>query len=258
MDDIKLKKKPKRADQLVFESGFAESREQAKRLIMAGNVYVKEHDVLKPPRRVDKPGRQFSPDTDFVIRGVERFVSRGAYKLLTALEHFKIEVKNLTALDAGASTGGFSDCLLQSGAQKIYAVDVGRNQLHERLKSDPRVISMEGVNLRTCDSELLPEKVDLLVADLSFISLTLILPPCRRFLKPGAKIIALIKPQFELGPGGTDKGIVRDGAKQRAAVDKVLDFARDMLNFQLLGLVPSAVKGAKGNQEFLAVWSYPG
>ncbi len=256
MNDTKSKKKPKRADQLVFESGLAESSEQGKRLIMAGKVYVKEPG--KPSQRVDKPGQQFSPDTNFAIEGISQYVSRGAYKLLTALEHCKIDVTGYVALDAGASTGGFSDCLVQHGAVKVYAVDVGHNQLHERLKADPRIVSMEGVNLRTCGSRLLPEKVDLLVADLSFISLTLILPPCTKFLKPGAKVIALIKPQFELEAGNTEKGIVRDSAKQQEAIDKVLNFAVETLGFEFLGLVPSAVKGSKGNQEFLAIWNYPG
>lgn len=243
--------KKERADQILFAQGLAESREQAKRLIMAGQVFVVSGDAST---RVDKPGQQLFPDVRLEVAGRERFVSRGAYKLLTALEHFSLDVSGLTALDAGASTGGFTDCLLQHGAIRVYAVDVGKHQLHERLRADARVVSLEGVNLRTAPADLIPEAVDLVVADVSFISLTLILEPCMRWLKPGGLVAALIKPQFEVGPGGTDKGVVRDDALRQQAVDKVLDFARDALGLSLAGIVPSAVKGPKGNQEYMAVW----
>ncbi|MDL2266917.1 TlyA family RNA methyltransferase, partial [Desulfovibrio sp. OttesenSCG-928-G15] len=229
--------KKERADHLVHVMGLAESREQAKRLIMAGQVCVLRGDTLC---RVEKPGQQYSPDERFEIVGRERFVSRGAYKLLTALEHFALNVEGMVALDAGASTGGFTDCLLQHGAARAYAVDVGKHQLHERLRADPRVHSLEGVNLRHADATLLPEAVDIVVADVSFISLTLILPPCMQWLKQGGFVAALIKPQFETGPGGTEKGIVRDPEIRQAAVDKVLDFARDVLGLELRGVVPSA------------------
>ena len=243
--------KKERADQILFTQGLAESREQAKRLIMAGQVFVVSGDSSV---RVDKPGQQLFPDACLEVAGRERFVSRGAYKLLTALEHFSLDVAGLVALDAGASTGGFTDCLLQHGAIRVYAVDVGKHQLHERLRADARVVSLEGVNLRTAPADLIPEAVDLVVADVSFISLTLILEPCMRWLKPGGLVAALIKPQFEVGPGGTDKGVVRDDALRQQAVDKVLDFARDTLGLSLTGIVPSAVKGPKGNQEYMAVW----
>ncbi len=243
--------KKERADQILFAQGLAESREQAKRLIMAGQVFAVSGDGSA---RVDKPGQQLFPDVRLEVAGRERFVSRGAYKLLTALEHFSLDVSGLTALDAGASTGGFTDCLLQHGAAKVYAVDVGKHQLHERLRVDARVISLEGVNLRTAPADLIPETVDLLVADVSFISLTLVLEPCMRWLKPGGLVAALIKPQFEVGPGGTDKGVVRSDGLRQQAVDKVLDFARDVLGLSLMGIVPSAVKGPKGNQEYMAVW----
>ena len=243
--------KKERADQILFAQGLAESREQAKRLIMAGQVFVVSGDTSA---RVDKPGQQLFSDVRLEVAGRERFVSRGAYKLLTALEHFSLDVSGLVALDAGASTGGFTDCLLQHGAAKVYAVDVGKHQLHERLRADARVVSLEGVNLRTAPADLIPEIVDLVVADVSFISLTLILEPCMRWLKPGGLVAALIKPQFEVGPGGTDKGVVRNEALRQQAVDKVLDFARDALGLSLTGIVPSAVKGPKGNQEYMAVW----
>lgn len=243
--------KKERADQLVHLQGLAESREQAKRLIMAGQVSCLLNGRLEP---VDKPGRQFGPDTQFAITGRERFVSRGAYKLLTALEHFSLDVTGFVALDAGASTGGFTDCLLQHGAAKVYAVDVGRHQLHERLRADPRVIGLEGVNIRFAEAALLPEPVDMVVADVSFISLTLILEPCMQWLRPGGLVAALIKPQFEVGPAGTDKGVVRDSALREEAVGKVLEFARERLGLSLLGVVPSSIKGPKGNQEYMAVW----
>lgn len=194
-----------RADELVFAQGLAESREMAKRLIMAGKVALE--DVSGVRQKVDKPGHKYPPDTAFALVGIEKYVSRGAYKLLTAIEHFKLDVTGFVCLDAGASTGGFTDCLLQHGAAKVYAVDVGKEQLHERMRRDPRVISMEGTNLRTAPEELIPEPVDIIVADVSFISLTLILPPCVRWLKEGGLVAALVKPQFELGPHQTDKGV---------------------------------------------------
>ncbi len=246
-----------RADQLVFEQGLAESREQARRLIMAGKVAALP-DGSRPaalPERVDKPGHAFRMGTRFELIGVERFVSRGAYKLLTALETFHIDVSGMICLDAGASTGGFTDCLLQHGAAKVYAIDVGRAQLHERLRCDARVISMEGINLRTAPHDLIPEAVDLIVADLSFISLTLVLPHCLPWLKPGGMAVCLIKPQFEVGPGQTDKGVVRDEKLRRDAVDRVLEHMRGY-GLVCLGVVPAAIKGPKGNQEFLAWWRF--
>ena len=242
-----------RADELVFRQGLADSREMAKRLIMAGKVAFDDgvpsgNDV--PPRMVDKPGHKLPEGTLFRLVGVERFVSRGAYKLLTAIEAFHLDVSGMVALDAGASTGGFTDCLLQHGAEKVYAVDVGHGQLHERLRADPRVISMEGVNLRTAPSDCIPEPVDIIVADVSFISLTLILPPCLRWLKHGGLVAALVKPQFELGPHQTDRGVVRDPALRQQAVDKVL-LSCNALGLSLIGVVPSSIKGPKGNQEYI-------
>lgn len=238
-----------RADELVHVQGLAESRELAKRLIMAGKVALE--DGSENALKVDKPGHKYPPDTLFRLVGIEPYVSRGAYKLLTAMSAFQLDVHGLVCLDAGASTGGFTDCLLQHGAEKVYAVDVGREQLHERLRRDPRVISMEGTNLRTAPLELIPEVVDLIVADVSFISLTLVLPPCVRWLKSGGMVAALVKPQFELGPHQTDKGVVRDPALQQQAVDKVRDFCQERLGLTCRGVVPAAVKGPKGNQEYI-------
>ena len=244
-----------RADQLVFEQGLAESREQARRLIMAGKVALAPDEAHpeRNPELVQKPGHPYKITTRFQLVGVERFVSRGAYKLLTALEHYHIDVTGFVCLDAGASTGGFTDCLLQYGASRVYAVDVGHAQLHERLRADPRVISREGVNLRTAPLETVPEPVDMIVADVSFISLTMVLPHCLRWLKEGGIAVGLIKPQFEVGPGQTVKGVVRDEAVRREAVDKVLAFMAAE-GLQCLGVTPAAIKGPKGNQEFLAYW----
>ena len=168
-----------------------------------------------------------------------------------ALRDFGVDPTGFVCSDSGASTGGFTDCLLQHGAAKVYAVDVGKEQLHERMRRDPRVISMEGTNLRTAPEELIPEPVDIIVADVSFISLTLILPPCVRWLKEGGLVAALVKPQFELGPHQTDKGVVRDPALRQQAVDKVLLFCQERLGLECLGVVPAAVKGPKGNQEYI-------
>ncbi|MDR1947110.1 MAG: TlyA family RNA methyltransferase [Desulfovibrio sp.] len=243
--------KKTRADQLLHEQGLAESREQAKRLIMAGLVRC---PAGASETLVDKAGRLFPLGTRFRIVQRERFVGRGAYKLLTAVEHFSLDLAGFVALDAGASTGGFTDCLLQHGAARVYAADVGKNQLHERLRADPRVIPLEGVNLRLADESLVPEDLDMVTADLSFISLTLVLGPCIRRLKNNGLLAALIKPQFEAGPGATVRGVLRDPAVRDAAVGRVLAFARDKLGLRFLGLVPSALKGSKGNQEYMAVW----
>lgn len=244
-----------RADQLLAENNLADSREGAKRLIMAGLVY--HESPSGQPLRVEKPGARFPVDTIFSVRGRERYVSRGAYKLLTALEAFSLPVRDAVALDGGASTGGFTDCLLQHGAAKVYAVDVGHAQLHEKLRADPRVVCMEKTNLRDAPPDLLPEPVDLVVTDVSFISLTLVLPGCVQFLKPGGYVAALIKPQFELGPEAAPKGVVRDEALRRQAVDKVTAFAADVLKLLLEGVLPAAIKGPKGNQEYMAVWRKP-
>lgn len=243
--------KKQKATSILCTQNLAQSIEQGTKLIMAGLVFA---DFGTHVQRVEKAGDMLDPDIPLIIKGQERFVSRGAYKLLTALEHFHIDVTGFVALDAGASTGGFTDCLLQHGAIRVYAVDVGKNQLHEKLRQDSRVISLEGINLRIAEANLIPEKVDMLVADVSFISLTKILPPCIQWLKKGALIAALIKPQFEVEFGETQKGVVRDEGIRQAAVDKVLDFARDTLQLEFLGIVPSALKGPKGNQEYMAVW----
>ena len=249
-----------RADILVHAQGMAESREQARRLIMAGKVALEDAGLPPgaPPLRVDKPGHPYQEGTRFRLLEGERFVSRGAYKLLTLMEHFELDARGCVCLDAGASTGGFTDCLLQHGAERVYAVDVGRNQLHEKLRRDARVISLEGVNLRHAPPALIPEGIDLVVADVSFISLTLVLPPCMTWLKPGGRAAVLIKPQFELGPGETVKGVVRSEEARRRAVGNIVDFCGARLGLTCAGVVPAAIRGPKGNQEYMALFSRAG
>ncbi len=249
-----------RADQLAFEQGLAESREQARSLIMAGRIVLAPPDAAAPgapPARVPKPGHGYPEGTRLALLPGERFVSRGAWKLLTLLDNFHLEVNGRVCVDAGASTGGFTDCRLQRGAARVYAVDVGRAQLHERLRADPRVINLEGVNLRHARPDLIPEPVDLLTGDVSFISLTLILPPCMAWLRPGGRAALLIKPQFELGPGETVRGVVRDEAARQRAVDKIVRFCTETLGLEAHGVLPAAIKGPKGNQEYMALFRRP-
>ncbi len=241
--------KKERADQMLFAQGLSESREQAKRMIMAGQAHYLKAGQKIP---VTTPGMQLDPALEIVVKGRDRFVSRGGYKLLTAIEELGLDPDGKVALDAGASTGGFTDCLLQFGALRVYAADVGYGQLHWKLQQDERVTNLERINLRHAEEGLLPEKVDLAVCDVSFISLTKILPALVRLLKADGEIVCLIKPQFEVGPGQTDKGVVRDKALRQQAVDMIVHFAASELGLQLKGLAPSSIKGPKGNQEYLA------
>lgn len=241
-----------RADQLLFNLGLAESREKAKRLIMAQQVLLLQHGNAVP---VDKPGQQLLESDKLELKEADRFVSRGGYKLLTAIEQFELDFQGLVCLDAGASTGGFTDCLLQHGASRVYAVDVGTAQLHEKLRADPRVVSMENTNLRNAPETLLPELVDAVVLDVSFISLTLVLPPCLRLLKPSGFVVALIKPQFELGPEKNSKGVVREERYRQEAIRNVTVFAETELGLTTVGVTPSDIKGPKGNQEYLTLFT---
>lgn len=238
-----------RADQVLVEQGLVESREQAKRLIMAGRVTLVQGGSIRP---VDKPGQPLTLGAELRIAPGERFVSRGGEKLLTALEAFDLDVSGLVALDVGASTGGFTDCLLQHGAAKVYAVDVGKGQLHWKLRQDPRVVNLEGVNFRHAGPDLLPEPVDLIVADCSFISLRMILPACLQFRKPTTEIIALIKPQFEADPRAGIKGVIHDPEVRERVVADIRSHAEQELGLTCLGIVPAGILGPKGNQEYLA------
>ena len=232
----------KRLDVLLVERGLVESRERGKRLIMAGQVLVEG-------RVVDKPGAKVPVDADIRLRAKLPYVSRGGIKLAAALEAFGVDVEGAVAADVGASTGGFTDCLLQRGARRVYAIDVGYGQLAWRLRRDPRVVVMERTNVRYLDS--LPEPVDLATVDVSFISLELVLPKVMGWLKPGGEIIALIKPQFEAGREKVGKGgVVRDPEVHRAVLGKILGWAVDH-GLAVRGLIPSPIKGPAGNVEFL-------
>ncbi len=234
-----------RLDKLLVKRGLVESREKAQALIMAGLVYVND-------QRVDKAGTRVSLEAQIEIKGETcPYVSRGGLKLEHALKEFHISVAGLVCADIGASTGGFTDCLLQHGAAKVYAIDVGHGQLHWRLRQDPRVVVMEGVNARYLKPEDLPETVDLVTIDVSFISLTKIIPAAKGLLKPGGRIVALIKPQFEVGPREVGKGgVVRDPALHQRVIEKIKNFAED-LNLTVLGLTESPLLGPAGNREFL-------
>ncbi len=234
---------------MLFSQGHSETQEQAKRMIMAGQAHYLK-DGQKIP--VTKPGMQLDQDLEIVVKGRDRFVSRGGYKLLTAIEELGLDPKGKVALDAGASTGGFTDCMLQFGALRVYAADVGYGQLHWKLQQDERVTNLERINLRHAEEDLIPEKIDLAVCDVSFISLTKILPALVRFLKEKGEIVCLIKPQFEVAPGQTDKGVVHDESLRQQTVDRIVNFASTELGLHLKGLVPSSIKGPKGNQEYLA------
>ena len=213
---------------------------------MAGEVKV-------DGRPVDKPAERFGEDATVEIKEKPRFVGRGGLKLEGALDHFNIDVTGLTCLDVGASTGGFTDCLLQRGASKVYAVDVGTNQLVWKLRNDPRVISKEKFNARSLREQDLGEKVEFAVMDLSFISLTKVLPAVFDVLTEDGSIVCLIKPQFELSKEDVGKGgIIREDFLRERAVEKIRIFAQEDHNRQWKGLVPAKISGMDGNQEFLA------
>jgi 23S rRNA (cytidine1920-2'-O)/16S rRNA (cytidine1409-2'-O)-methyltransferase len=234
-----------RLDQLLVGKGLFDSREQARRAIMAG-------DVMVGTRIAAKPSELLEEQAAITVKPTRRYVGRGALKLEAALDHFNIDVKRKAALDIGASTGGFTDCMLQRGAKKVYAVDVGHGQLDWKLRNDPRVIVLEKVNARSLSLEHIPEPVDLCVIDVSFISLTLILPNAFDLITPTGVILPLIKPQFELQRSEVGKGgIVRDQGLHRKAQDKIVAFVT-LLGHVVTGIVPSAITGADGNQEFFA------
>ncbi len=244
---MKARVRKVRLDALVTDRGLAESRAKAQALILAGQVVVGE-------QRVDKPGAQVPEDAEVRLKGeVLPYVSRGGLKLEGALEHFGLEVDGAVAADIGASTGGFTDCLLQRGAVKVYAVDVGYGQLHEKLRRDARVISKERVNARHLTDEDLPEPLDVVVVDVSFISLLQVLPPVLPKLRPGGLLVALVKPQFEAGREHVGKGgVVRDEAARQACIDKVRGFVEGE-GLLVQGVVDSSITGPAGNREALLV-----
>ncbi len=233
-----------RLDVLLLEKGAAPSRQRAQALIMAGKVFV---DGV----RSEKPGREFSVEVEITVKGDLPYVSRGGLKLEAALNGFGVDPSGLTVLDAGASTGGFSDCLLKRGAAHVVAVDVGYGQFHWSLRNDPRVTLLERTNIRLFNPDSLPRPVDAAVADLSFISLKLVFPQLYALLPPGAWLIPLVKPQFEVGKGEVGKGgVVRDAEKIQSAVEQVTRYAFDS-GFQVAGQMESPILGPKGNREFL-------
>ncbi len=234
-----------RLDQLLVGKGFFPSREQARRAIMAGEVIVGTRVAAKTSELLDE-------EAAITVKPMRRYVGRGALKLEAALDHFNIDANGKKALDIGASTGGFTDCMLQRGACKVYAVDVGHGQLDWKLRNDPRVIVLEKVNARSLSREQVPELVDICVIDVSFISLTLVLPNAFDLITSTGVILTLVKPQFELQRSEVGKGgIVRDPTLHRKAQDKIVAFVTQ-LGHVVTGIVPSPIKGADGNQEFFA------
>lgn len=234
-----------RLDVLLIERGFFESREKAKAVIMAGEVFVNG-------QREDKAGSKFDREADIEVKGKTlKYVSRGGLKLEKAVETYNLELKDKVCIDIGSSTGGFTDCMLQNGAVRVYAIDVGTNQLAWKLREDPRVISMEKTNIRYVTGEDLPEKANFASVDVSFISLTKVLPSAVNLLKEDALMVCLIKPQFEAGREKVGKkGVVRDYAVHKEVIALVINFAAS-LNFFIKGLTFSPVKGPEGNIEYL-------
>jgi 23S rRNA (cytidine1920-2'-O)/16S rRNA (cytidine1409-2'-O)-methyltransferase len=239
------KTKKLRLDRLLVGHGLFESRERAQAMIFAGQVLVNG-------QKIDKAGTLVPEDAEIRILGESLpYVSRGGLKLEAALKEFRITVEGKVALDVGASTGGFTDCLLQSGAKKVYAVDVGYGQMAWRLRQNARVVTIERTNIREIDPALLPEPIDIAVADVSFISLEKVVPGIIKFLKPDAEIVGLVKPQFEVGKGHVGKGgIVRDEAARTTAVNRITECFRG-LGLEVKGVIPSPITGQDGNVEYL-------
>lgn len=236
----------KRLDVILTEAGYADSRSKAQAIIMSGNVYVNG-------QKADKPGVSYEETVELEVRGaVCPYVSRGGLKLEKALRDFGVKPVDYVCSDSGASTGGFTDCLLQQGARKVFAIDVGYGQLDWKIRSDERVVVMERTNIRYVTPEQLGEPLDLSVIDVSFISLKIVLPTIKTLLKPTGQVLCLIKPQFEAGKEKVGKkGVVRDAATHKEVLDNFVTLSGE-LEFKILGLTFSPVKGPEGNIEFLA------
>jgi 23S rRNA (cytidine1920-2'-O)/16S rRNA (cytidine1409-2'-O)-methyltransferase len=237
-----------RLDQALVERALCDSREKAQRLILAGAIRINGHPAKKASDSV-------KPADEITVDAPEKFVSRGGHKLEHALEHFQLDVAGLTAFDLGASTGGFTDCLLQRGAAKVFAVDVGQGQFAWKLRSDPRVVVMEKTNARFLKPENFPAPADLVVVDCSFISLKKILPAAVPLLNPDGKIVALIKPQFEAGKAEADKGrgVITDAAIHDRVLAELKEFVTAQAGLCWRGVVESPLLGPAGNKEFLAL-----
>ena len=236
-----------RLDDILVSRGIAESKEQAQRMVLAGGGRVR--NVANA-----KPGHKFPEDIEIEVVEKPRFVSRGGEKLEGAFVAFNLNVEGLDCLDVGASTGGFTDCLLQRGAARVVALDVGKNQLHPKIRNDPRVTVIEGFNARFLSVADLPCLPQFAVADVSFISLRLVLPPMVSVLQPGSQLVTLIKPQFEAGREHAPKGVVRDTEVRQRVVDSIRAFGTGTLNLEWLGVERSPLLGPEGNVEFLAWW----
>ena len=235
-----------RLDQLLVARGYFDSREKAQRAIMAGSVNIGE-------QRAEKPGTKVPEDAVLTVKAAERYVGRGGLKMEAALAAFGVDPTGAVCLDIGASTGGFTDCLLQHGAAKVYAIDVGHAQLDWKIRSDPRVVVREKLNARYLTSADIPEPISVCVIDVSFISLTLILPPAVALLSNGGVIVPLIKPQFELRKEDVGRGgVVRDAALHEQAVEKIRAFAGMLPGVAWAGVIESPILGGEGNKEFLA------
>jgi 23S rRNA (cytidine1920-2'-O)/16S rRNA (cytidine1409-2'-O)-methyltransferase len=240
-----------RLDVALVERGLAETRAAAQRLVMAGLVFSGE-------RRLDKAGQGIAADTALEVRGQPHpYVSRGGLKLAKALDHFAIPAAGRVALDVGSSTGGFTDCLLQRGAAKVYAVDVGTNQLAWKLRNDPRVVSMEKTNIRNLTRAHVPGQIELIVCDASFIGLRTALPAALALAAPGAHLVALIKPQFEVGKGRVGKGgIVRESELHTEVCETIAAWLADQRGWRVFGVTESPITGAEGNKEFLVAGQF--
>ncbi len=238
--------KKRRADQALVERGLAESRSRAQALIKGGLVFADE-------RPIDKPGQPVAAETALRVAGADHpWVGRGGVKLAAALDHFAIEPEGLVCLDVGASTGGFADVLLSRGAAKVYAVDVGHGQLADKLRGDSRVVVLERCNARHLGSREVPEPVDLITVDVSFIGLETLLPAPLALAAPGARLVALIKPQFEVGKERLGKGgVVRDPALHREVCDRIEVWLEAQPGWRSLGVIESPIEGVDGNKEFL-------
>lgn len=242
---MKEKKKKERLDVLLVKRGLAESREKAKAIIMTGNVFVEE-------QREDKAGSTFAEDAQIRIKGTPmKYVSRGGYKLEKAMELWHVPLQDKLCMDVGSSTGGFTDCMLQNGAVKVYAIDVGTNQLAWKLRQDERVVSMEKTNIRYVTPEDIADPIDFSSIDVAFISLTTVLIPVWNLLKNGGRVVCLVKPQFEAGREKVGKkGVVRDKKVHEEVVCHIMTYALSM-GFEILGLSYSPIKGPEGNIEYL-------
>lgn len=243
--------KKERLDVLLVIRGLAESREKAKALIMTGNVFVENE-------REDKAGQSFPENVSIEVKGnTQRYVSRGGYKLEQAIDCFPISLQDKTCMDVGSSTGGFTDCMLQNGAKKVFAIDVGTNQLAWKLRSDERVISMEKTNIRYVTPEDIKEEVDFVSIDVAFISLTKVLAQVKALMKEGAEIVCLIKPQFEAGREKVGKkGVVKEKSTHIEVIETVMGYASE-IGFSLLGLEHSPIRGPEGNIEYLLYMRKP-